>query len=450
MPRCVLWLLILKKTEKQLPENQMKILFLSPGWPKGRLWGELGFKFPTLSLAALAAVTPLKWDVAFHDDAIRPVSFDTDADLIALTAMTAQANRAYQLADGFRQRGKTVVMGGFHASNLPDEALSHADSIVVGEGELVWPRLLEDFCNGVLRPIYRSEGLIDINQIPPARREIFKGSGHFFTNTIQTTRGCPFDCEFCSVTSFYGRKYRKRPLEHVLAELEQLRKVNSFVFFVDDNIVADRNYALPLFAGMKGMGLKWLSHAPIDFAEDQELLKAAGESGCIGMFVGFESLNQESLIAMGKVTNNAPLYRDYARQFRDNGIGILGSFVMGCDGDTPAVFEQTLRFCEDTRLEAAIFPVLTPYPGTKVRQRLEAEGRIFNNNWQDYDMEHVTFFPKGMSVRQLQEGYDQLCHSFYSFGSIYRRVFKLHRSVQVFGPMNIGFRSAIRKKKPTV
>lgn len=425
----------------------MKILFLSPGWPKGRLWGELGFKFPTLSLAALAAVTPPEWEVAFHDDAIRQTPFDTDADLIALTAMTAQATRAYQLADAFRAQGKTVVMGGFHASNLPEEALTHVDSVVVGEGELAWPQLLADFQAGRLQRSYRADGLIDTSQIPVARRELFKGSGHFFTNTIQTTRGCPFDCEFCSVTAFYGRKYRKRPVEQVLAELEQLRKVNSFVFFVDDNIVADRNYSLPLFAGMQGMGLKWLSHAPIDFAEDRELLKAAGESGCVGMFVGFESLNQESLAAMGKVTNRADSFKAYAQQFRDHGIGILGSFVMGCDGDSPAVFEQTLRFCEDARLEAAIFPILTPYPGTAVRRRLEAEGRIISNNWQDYDMEHVTFEPRGMSVQELQDGYDQICRSFYSFGSIWRRIGKLHRSLQVFGPMNIGFRSAIRRKR---
>ena len=425
----------------------MKILFLSPGWPKGRLWGELGFKFPTLSLAALAAVTPEPWQVAFHDDAIRPAPLDSDADLIALTAMTAQVTRAYELADAFRARGKTVVMGGFHASNLPDEALAHVDSVVVGEGELIWPRLLADYQAGGLQRLYRADGLIDTACIPTARREIYKGSGHFFTNTIQTTRGCPFDCEFCSVTAFYGRKYRKRPLDQVLAELQQLRAVNSFAFFVDDNIVADRRYALELFAGMRGMGLKWLSHAPIDFAEDRELLAAAGESGCVGMFVGFESLNQDSLAAMGKVTNRAASYREYADLFRDHGIGILGSFVMGCDGDTPAVFEETLRFCEDARLEAAIFPILTPYPGTRIRQRLEAEGRIISSNWRDYDMEHVVFQPKGMSVTELQNGYDQICRSFYSFGSIYRRIFKLHRSVQVFGPMNIGFRSAIRRKR---
>jgi radical SAM superfamily enzyme YgiQ (UPF0313 family) len=424
----------------------MKVLFVSPGWPRGRLWGELGFKFPSLSLAALAAVTPPEWETALCDENIEPLDFVCDADIVAITAMTPQAPRAYEIAAGFRARGKSVVMGGFHASNLPVEALAHVDSVVVGEGDLVWPGLLEDFRRGELKPTYRSGKLLDMSVIPAARRDIFHSKRYLLTNTLQTTRGCPFDCEFCSVTAFYGRKYRERPVDQVLAELEMLRRNNSFAFFVDDNLVANRNYALALFKGMAGMGLKWLSHAPIDFAADPELLRAAGESGCIGMFVGFESLNQEILGRIGKVTNRASVFLDYARAFRDNGVGILGSFVLGCDGDTPDSFPALLRFCEEARLEAAIFPVLTPYPGTRVRKRFEAEGRITSNAWQDYDMEHVNFIPKGMTVEELQAGYDWLNSSFYSFASMYRRIFKLHRSLQVFAPMNFGFRSAIRRK----
>jgi len=425
----------------------MKVLFVSPGWPKGRLWGELGFKFPSLSLAALAAVTPDEWSVDLCDENIEPLALSTDADLVAITAMTPQAPRAYRIAAEFKAAGKTVVMGGFHASNLPDEALQHLDSVVVGEGELVWPQLLADFQQRRLKRLYRSSDLIEMTSIPVARREIFSAKKYLFTNTLQTTRGCPFDCEFCSVTAFYGRKYRKRPIDEVLAELVELRRKNSFLFFVDDNLVADRKYALELFAGMKGIGFKWLSHAPIDFADDREFIRAAGEAGCVALFVGFESLNQEALKAMGKVTNTAKSYLEDAKVFRDNGIGILGSFVMGNDGDTPDVFERTLRFCEEARLEAAIFPILTPYPGTEVRRRLEAEGRILSNDWEDYDMEHVTFQPKGMTIAELQSGYDWLNRSFYSFGSMYRRIWKLHRSVQVFAPMNIGFRAAIKRKK---
>jgi len=214
--------------------------------------------------------------------------------------------------------------------------------------------------------------------------------------------------------------------------------------------VGDRHYALELFAGMRGKGFKWLSHAPIDLARDPELLRAAGEAGCIGLFVGFESLNEEALVAMGKVTNRAGSYLDDARIFRENGIGILGSFVLGNDGDTPAVFDEILKFCEDARLEAAIFPILTPYPGTAVRARLEAEGRIVSNRWEDYDMGHVTFRPVGMTAEELQEGHNRLNRSFYSFSSMYRRIFKAHRSVQVFAPMNFGFRSAVKKTEKAI
>ena len=423
----------------------MKILFVAPGWPRGRLWGELAFKFPSLSLAALAAVTGPEWEVAFCDENREKVPFDTDAELVALTAMTAQAPRAYALAAQFRARGVKVVMGGFHASNLSEEALCHVDAVVVGEGELAWPELLADYRAGTLKRTYRSDGLLPMDAIPTARREIFAGKGYLLTNTLQTTRGCPFDCEFCSVTSFYGRKYRDRPVQSVLDELQGLRKANSFAFFVDDNLVANRRYALELFRGMQGMDFKWLSHAPIDFADDGELMRAAGEAGCVGMFVGFESLDQEHLRAMGKVTNKAGSYLEQAQKFRDHGIGILGSFVLGYDGATPESFQQVLRFCEAARIEAAIFPILTPYPGTTVRKRLEEQGRITSNAWEDYDMEHVVFRPDRMTAAELQAGHDWLNNSFYSFSSMYRRIFKLHRSVQVFGPMNLGFRSAIRK-----
>ena len=423
----------------------MKLLLVSPGWPRGRLWGELGFKFPSLSLAAIAAITPPPWEVVLCDENMETIDFSVEADLVAITAMTPQAPRAYEIAAAYRHNGATVVMGGFHASNLPDEALRHVDAVVVGEGEAVWARLLADFERKELQGIYRPSGLIDMRTIPVARREIFTGKRYLLTNTLQTTRGCPFDCEFCSVTAFYGRKYRERPVEDVLAELEGLLPKNSFAFFVDDNLVADRRYALSLFSGMKGMGCKWLSHAPIDFARDPELMKAAGDAGCIGMFVGFESLNEKALAAMGKVTNRVLSYLDDARAFRDNGIGILGSFVLGLDGDTPDVFEPILRFCEEARLEAAIFPILTPYPGTAVRERLLAQGRITSNDWRDYDMGHVNFLPSGMTASELKAGHDWLNSSFYSFTSMFRRIFKLHRSLQVFAPMNFGFRSAIRR-----
>ena len=422
-----------------------RILFVLPGWPKGRLWGEMSFRFPSLSLAVAAAATPEKWETALHDEGFGPVDLDDPADVVALTGMTAQATRAYEIADAFRARGKTVVMGGFHASNLPAEALQHVDAVVVGEAESVWPKLLGDLGEGKLQKVYRPDGPVDTAAIPVARRSIFDGKGYLLTNTIQTTRGCPYDCEFCSVTAYFGRKYRKRPVEAVLAELAEMKKRGSYAFFVDDNIVVDRNYSLRLFRGMKGLGMKWLSHASLDLAEDPELLLAMGEAGCIGLFVGFESLDEKALAAMGKKTNHVATYLDAVKAFRDSGIGILGSFVLGLDGDGPDVFERTLRFCETARLPAAIFPILTPYPGTKVRERLLAEDRILSSDWRNYDMEHVNFRPKGMTVDELQAGYELLMKEFYSFGSMWRRL-GWHRSLPAFGPMNFGFRGALRRK----
>jgi len=405
----------------------------------------MSFRFPSLSLAVVAASTPPRWETDLCDEGFGPVDPEHGADVVAITGMTAQAVRAYEIADAFRSRGKTVVMGGFHASNLPDEALGHVDAVVVGEAEAVWPGLLADFEAGRLQKVYRADQLVDTADIPAARRSIFDGKGYLLTNTIQTTRGCPYDCEFCSVTAYFGRKYRKRPVEAVLEELAGMRKRGSYAFFVDDNIVVDRSYSLRLFRGMKGMGLKWLSHASLDLADDPELLQAIGEAGCIGLFVGFESLDEEALRAMGKRTNKVSAYVEAAKAFRERGVGILGSFVLGLDGDGPDVFERTYRFCEEAHLESAIFPILTPYPGTKVRQRLLAEGRILSSDWRDYDMEHVNFRPKGMSVEELQAGYDWLMGRFYSFGSMWRRL-SFHRSLPAFGPMNLGFRSALRRK----
>ncbi len=428
----------------------MKVLLIVPGWSPSNLWGQIRFKFPPLSLLALASATPGDVEIYLLDENLEKINFDTDADLVGITVMTPQAPRAYQIADEFRMRGKRVVLGGFHVSHLPEEALSHADAVVIGEGERIWKEVIKDFKESRAKRIYQDDGFVSLSEINPPRRDLVRGKGYLFTNTIQTTRGCPFQCEFCSVSSFFGRSYRTRPLPLVLNELEALRQESIFLFLVDDNLVGNRSYAKALFEGMVPLNFKWASHAPIHLAEDVELLDLAAKSGCMALFVGIESLTHENLTLMGKRTPLRISPEEAVKRFHAHGIGVLASFILGYDHDTPETFEKILNFCHQLKIEGALFPILTPYPGTILRERLEKENRILTNQWDLYDMEHVTFLPKGMPPEKLQEGFEWLNSSFLSWGSIFRRLFKMHRSLQIFAPMNLGFKKAWKKREREV
>jgi radical SAM superfamily enzyme YgiQ (UPF0313 family) len=356
--------------------------------------------------------------------------------------MTPQAIRAYEISDEFRGRGKKVILGGFHVSHLPEEALSHADAVVIGEGDRVWKEVIRDFQGSKFKKIYKDDRLVSLSEMNTLKRDLIKGKGYLFTNTIQTTRGCPFQCEFCSVSSFFGRSYRTRPIPLVVEELVTLRQESVFLFLVDDNLVGNRPYAKALFQEMTAFQFKWASHAPLDFANDEELLRLASQSGCMALFVGFESLTRENLSMMGKKTSLGISPIEAVKKFHDQGVGILASFILGYDHDTPDTFEKILDFCHKAKIDGGLFPILTPYPGTLLRERLKKEGRILTDQWDLYDMEHVTFVPKGMSPEKLQEGFGWLNASFLSWSSILKRLFKVHRSLQIFGPMNFGFRKA--------
>jgi radical SAM superfamily enzyme YgiQ (UPF0313 family) len=428
----------------------MKILFIVPGWSPSNLWGQIKFKFPPLSVLTLAASTPEEIEVSIIDENLERIDFDTEADLVGITVMTPQAMRAYQIADQFRSKGRKVVLGGFHVSHLPDEALHHADAVVIGEGDRIWKDLLKDFQESKLKKIYRDEELVSLSEMKIPRRGLVKEKGYLFTNTIQTTRGCPFRCEFCSVSSFFGRSYRTKPLPLVMDELAKLRQESVFLFLVDDNLVGSRSYAKKLFQEMGSFKFKWASHAPLNLANDEELLELASRSGCMALFVGFESLARENLSVMGKKTNLGIPPIEAMKKFHDHGIGILASFILGYDHDTLDTFKKILSFCHQSKIDGGLFPVLTPYPGTLLRERLKSEGRLLTDQWDLYDMEHVTFVPKGMSPERLQEGFEWLNSSFLSWGSILRRLFKVHRSVQIFCPMNLGFRKAWKKRNKSI
>ncbi len=423
----------------------MRIKLIAPKWPAHSIWSALYFKFPYLSLAVLGALTPPEHEVSVEDENLGPLKFDDAPDLVGITVLTPLAPGAYRIADEYRKRGAKVVLGGFHATWMPDEALTHADAVVIGEAEGVWKQLIKDAETGRLKNIYKSDSRPKPDEIPQARRELIENK-YFFSNILQTTRGCPFDCRFCSVTAFYGGTYRFRPVEEIENEVSSFTKGAGFVLFVDDNIVGNPVYAKRLFSMLKGQRKKWMSQASTTIIKDPELLKLASESGCYGMFMGFESLEQENLDLMGKRMNAIEAYADVVKKLHDNGIGVHGSFIFGYDHDKKSVFDDILDFTRKVRLDAAFMPVLTPFPGTQIRKRLEEEGRILSNDWSLYDMEHVVFRPRGMTPEELQEGHDRANREFYSASNIFRRIGRLHRSLWIFAPMNWDLRRAWTRK----
>ena len=423
----------------------MKIKIICPRWPEGSLWRHFHFRFPYLSLTALAALTPRDIEITIEDENVQEVNFNDHPDLVAISIMTPLAKRGYAIADRFRELSVPVVMGGFHATWMHEEAGQHANAVVLGEAEQSWAKVIEDFKKGSLQKFYRPDGRADLAGLPIPRRELLKKGAYFFTNTMQISRGCPFSCSFCSVTAFYGHTYRLRPLEEVRREVELLLQKTNFIFFVDDNIIGNPAYARDLFTFLKDLRVKWLSHASINIAENDDLLKMAAESGCYGLFIGFESLSQETLQSHHKSSNQADRYRSLIQKIHDRGIGIEGSFIFGSDDDDPSVFRQVVNFCEETKIDAAVFAILTPYPGTRIYEQYSRENRIFSRDWDLYDMDHVVFRPQKMTVEQLQEGHDWASRRFYSYPSMLKRFFPLRRSHQVFLPSNWGMRRAWMK-----
>ncbi len=423
----------------------MKLKIICPRWPAESVWRHFVFHFPYLSLTTLAGLTPSEIEVVIEDENVQEINFDDSPDLVAISIMTPLANRGYEIADEFRRRSVPVVMGGFHATWMAEEAGAHADAVVLGEAEEVWPRVIADFRARSLRKTYRANGYCEWRGFPLPRRDLLKKGGYFFTNTMQISRGCPFRCDFCSVTSFYGHTYRLRPLEEVRREVEVLLRKNDFIFFVDDNIIGNPEYASDLFGVLKEFRVKWVSHASLTIAENDDLLRRAAESGCHGLFIGFESLSQETLHSHRKTANRVERYKEQIAKIHDRGIGIEGSFIFGSDGDDPSVFRRVVDFCGETKIDAAVFAILTPFPGTRIYERFAREDRILSRDWSLYDMEHVVFRPRGMTVEELQQGHVWANRRFYSYPSMLRRLWPLRRSHQIFLPANWGMRRAWKK-----
>ncbi len=421
----------------------MKLLLVAPKWPDDSLWGQIYFRFPYLALTTVAALTGSDWYVSIVDENTQHLDFSVLPDLAAISLMTPLAKRGYEIADMLRERGVPVVLGGIHPTMMKDEAKTHADAVVIGEAEGVWSQLLADFRQGNLKPFYKANCFCSLNELRNPRRDLLDRNSYFFVNTTQTTRGCPFDCEFCSVTSFYGRTYRVRPIEEIVNEISRWK--GGFVFFVDDNIAGIPSYAKELFRALVPLEIKWFSQASLRIVKDRELLALAQRSGCKGLFIGFESLSQESLRAIGKSMNFVNEYKEGVKLIHDHGIGIQGSFIFGTDNDDQSVFSDVLRFIERTHLEAALFSILTPFPGTKIQRTLQREHRIIHYDWERYDMNHVVFEPKRMTPEELQDGFNWAYKRLYGYKSILTRLFPFKRSGIFYSIQNYGFRQGWKR-----
>ncbi len=429
-----------------------RLLLISPVAASSLMGRDFFFRLPALGPLKVAALTPPGWEVAIVDEKVQPLDLNQGADLVGITAMTPTVNRGYAIADHFRRRGIRVVMGGMHVSQLPEEALAHCDTVVIGEAERLWPGVLADFERGTLSSIYRHEcGLPSLEGLPLPDWSLYREMGYLPVHFVETTRGCPMDCEFCAVTRAFGGRYRNRPQDEVLAELHQLKPFGGWltlkrcVFFVDDNLTANRAYAREFLGRIADLGIQWFGQASMNIADDEEILSLCERSGCLGLFIGFESLSEETLRSIGKRVNRPDHYREVIRRIHDHGIGIDAAFVFGFDTDDLGVFDRTLEFALTAKVDVGYFSILTPYPGTRLHRRLKAERRLLTEDWSLYDGARVVYRPRNFTPEQLLEGHHRALMEFYKISSIFSRLWGTHSRKNFFDPMNFGFRASVRR-----
>ncbi len=364
-----------------------------------------------LGLTTLAANTPENYEIEFFDGRLETIPEDLDVDIAVISAMTPQAKNAYDLADGFLEKNIRVVLGGAHPSLLPDEAIEHADAVVVGEAEGIWEGLLADLEMGKSERFYICEHKPDLTGLPRPRYDILNDDNYLPIRSIQITRGCPLNCEYCAVPKNFGKKYRIRSIEEVVADLEALPPN---VYFVDDNILLKKRNFSELFRLMSTMDKEWTGMAPLSIAADKEYVKLIKQSGCwsiyvdIGPSVSF-GLKKEITSYSGMVERSL----EYIKTLQDSGIKVMGSFIFGFDYDDESIFDNTLEFLEKSKVVEPEFLILTPYPKTPLFDKLEAKGRIFDRNWSHYNTTHAVFVPEKMTPERLEEGVNYLWEEFY-------------------------------------
>ena len=390
------------------PSSNKKIqaLLISPHERGNIVSNDAVFPFPSLTLPLLASAFPGHYQVRLKDEKVSRITGKEKADIVFITSLTSTAHRAYRLADIFKKRGIPVVVGGVHASMLPQEAQAHATSVVMGEAEHTVSRLLSDFERGDLAPLYRNTESPDLTTALNPSLHLLSWRHRFFLSPLQTSRGCPYSCNFCSVPRMSGRTLRLKPLAVIEQELAFLRRFRSRkLFVVDDNFTLNKDRSLELMALFRKFGFRWMTFSNLSVSEDEKYLRAMAASGCISLFIGFESLHFQKHLRKNTAYGTQEAMARAVDRIHKYGIGIQGSFIFGFDSDTTAVFGKTVSFIQDSEIELPHICILTPFPGTPLFDELESQGRIIHKDWSAYDMNHVVFRPANMSSEELQQGY---------------------------------------------
>ncbi|MCJ7557221.1 MAG: B12-binding domain-containing radical SAM protein [Gammaproteobacteria bacterium] len=400
----------------------MKVTFIRPNLYDDRSSDAM----EPLCFAILKSLTPDTIETSFFDERLEPLPLDEVTDLVAITVETYTARRAYQIARDYRRRGIKVIMGGYHPTFLPDEVLEYADSIVKGDAEGVWGRVLEDAQAGRLEKVYQSAQFPELTNAMPDR-SIFKGKKYAPMGLVQYSRGCKFNCSFCSIRAFYGNNLRQRPVAAVVEDIRRSGKRH--IFLVDDNIFVDVDKARELFEALTPLKISWSCQVSIDIARDKNLVALMARSGCISALIGFESLEPESLRDIKKGWNvKWQSYDEAIAVFQDVGIMIYGTFIFGCEHDSVASFDSTVAFAIRHKLLLANFNPLTPMPGAPLFDRMQREGRLLHDRWwldPDFKYGDATMRPTNMTPDELTQGCFAARRKFNTLGSIFGRMLDL-------------------------
>ncbi len=421
----------------------MKVALISPKGPLYRSSGGIfrkSLRYQPLTLTTLAALAPPELDIEFRlfDEGTGNLPLDLDADLVGMTVITGSSLRAYELSAHYRRRGIKVVLGGPHVTLMPDEAAQHADAICTGYADRAWPELLRDFSRGAMKPRYVQAPDLDLAGLPFARRELFDKRDYLTQAVFEATRSCAHDCEFCVAPAAWGRKQLQKPVEDVVADIRQFGAKR--IIFIDLNLISDKHYARELFTALVPLRIKWFGLSTSLIGRDHDLMELMARSGCSGLLIGFETISKAALGDIGKKFNDPTLYRSLVEDLHRLKISIQGCFVFGNDHDDTDVFARTAEFVNDVAVDLPRFAILTPFPGTPLFRRLDAEGRILTRNWEQYDGQHVVHLPKLMTPRELQEGHERAWKAVYSRRAIWKRLSKARVQIPIAIAANLGYR----------